>query len=130
MNTISGDLWDRETSIRFGWMKEWHYPRLLYRDIELEGQDIKPELYITKDNHEILWELMDILEQLDFKIRGIKYIVLRLYFSYVEDNFNIEFYSSDSAESMKTAWNIQILELNPEQIIELVKKKIVAVQEN
>lgn len=119
---------EKDTAISFGWMKEWHYPRFLYRDVELDD-GVKPNLHITKEEQPILWNHMEVIEQLDLHIKGVKYIILRLWFEKVSDRFNIEFYANNSNDSKESAGDISILNLTPDEVIELVKSKIAAVQQ-
>lgn len=118
---------EKETSLSFGYRKEGHYSRFLYRDVEIKD-GIKPNLCITKEEQPVLWNHMEVLEQLDFHIKWVKYIILRLWFERVSDSFNIEFYTNNSIDSKKTAGDISILSLTPDEVVELVKSKISEVQ--
>ncbi len=119
---------EKETALSFGWRKEGHYPRFLYRDVELKD-GIKPNLYITKEEQPVLWNHMEVLEQLDLHIKWVKYIILRLWLESVSDKFNIEFYTDKSNKSEKSAWDISILNLTPDEVVELIKSKISEVQQ-
>ena len=118
----------KDTSISFGCMREGHYHRFLYRDVEFEEGETKPKLLIIKEEHPVLWEHMENLEQLDLQIEWVKHIILRLWFYSVTDRFNIEFYSNNSLDSVETAWDISIFNLSSEEVIELIKSKITEVQ--
>jgi hypothetical protein len=72
---------------------------------------------------------MEVIEQLDLHIEGVKYIILRLWFENVEDRFNIKFYANNSTDSEKSAGDISIFNLSPEEVVELVKLKIAIVQQ-
>lgn len=119
---------NKQTSLIFWYMKEWHYKRPLYRDEEIEWNIIKPSLYVEKWEFPELWELMKVLEQLDINISWIKHIVLRLIFETITNEFFIEYYTDSDINSEKSAWEVRIFWLNPEQVIELVKAKIFEAQ--
>ncbi len=122
---------EKNTYLRFGWMKEGHYYRTLYRDVDFKEDEWKPKLYVSKEDNPKLWYLMEVLENMDFDMDAIKCIILRLSFWTIKDNFWIEYYWEQDKKlgQGKYAWEISILELKPEEVVELVKSKILEAQE-
>lgn len=112
------------TSICFGWMREWHYPNVLFREEELDPSKGKTCLFIKKDEYPALWSHMETIEKMDLQIKGVKCILLRLVGDSVEDSFTIEYYSELDKRSKKTAGCIQIFELSSAEVVDLVKAKI------
>lgn len=110
----------KQTNIYFGWMKEGHYSRLLYREEELNPKKGKPKIYVSCKEYPILWDLMVKLEQVDLKIDGVPVVVLRLPYEIIKDNFMVDYNTGGP-------WcegAISIFDLNVEQITALIKSKI------
>ncbi|MFC1797737.1 hypothetical protein ACFLY2_00715 [Patescibacteria group bacterium] len=119
----------KNTSLFFGWMKEGQYPKFLYRDIEVEKMSMRPILYIKKEKYPILWNHMSIFKEYNLQIEGVTFVILRLRFDSVEDNFGIEYYTDKTVDSMKTAGFIKIFNLTLDEVIEAVKSKISEVKQ-
>ena len=113
----------KDTTVCFGWMKEGHYPKILFRDIELDLESNPKMPFVKKEEHPELWYLMEVLEATDLKIEGVQHITLLLWHEKIEDNFLIKFFSG---EKVMSAGSISIFDLTSEQVIELLKKKVTA----
>ena len=130
--SVESDNKKKNTSLSFGWMREGHYPRFLYRDVEFKEGESKPRLYVSKEEHPTLWDHMEALENMDLDMSAIKYIILRLSYWTIEDKFSIQYYEEWKKKWDESKWagKISILELKPEEVVELVKRKISEAQQS
>ena len=116
---------DKQTSISFSYMKSYHYPRFLYRDTELPPNEVKPRLFVTKDEHPELFRHMRILDVVDLKIPNVFTVQLKTAYESIPEKWNIVYYVGNNKDyEERYADNVSTSGISTRDLIEVIVTNI------